>query len=527
MAHGKETPRQKMIGMMYLVLTALLALNVSKEVLNAFILVDEGLTKTTRNFSQKNDNLYTDFQQAVELNPVKVQDWFNRAQEVKKRSQALYDTMQYYKKLIVTTTQGSDSIDAKGGRVDLKDVKSLDDNNVPGQIMIVEKGGERLKQGIVEYREFLLSLIDDKTTYASLVASLESSLDTENPEQDKESRGERVTWESEHFENLPLASTITILSKMQSDVKNSESETLGFLLSQIDAGSFKFNKIDAVVISNSNYVFRGQEYKAEVFLAAYDSTKAPEIMLYNNTKLPINKEGKGVYSTPTSSLGSKKWGGTIVLNQGNGNIIKREFQEEYQVAEASVVISPTKMNVFYRGVNNPVSISVPGVPKENLQARLSKGVIQRDGNQWVVKPANGPEGEIVTVSVSANIDNNVRSMGSMEFRVKDVPDPVAYVANRNQGVIDLGTLTKATGVIAQLRNFDFDLEFVVTEFTVSAVLSGGFTKTEISNSGKWSRPQLEIVSQLKTGQRITFENIKAVGPDGKTRLLNSIVFKIN
>ena len=526
MGHGKETPRQKMIGMMYLVLTALLALNVSKDVLNAFILVDEGLTKTTHNFTQKNEGLYTDFQQAFEVNPAKVEQWLTRAQEVKKRAVVLYDKMQEYKKKIVATAEGDDSPAFHDGEVDLNFVSAKDDNNVPGQIMIVEKGGENLKAEIVAYREYLLSLIDDKTTYASIVKSVESSLDTNNPEQSKSSKGEAVTWESEHFENLPLASTITILSKMQSDVRNSESEILGFLLSQIDAGSFKFNKIDAVVISNSDYIFKGQEYKAQVFLAAYDSTKSPEIILDNNIKLDV-QDGKGIYKTTGASVGPKRWGGTIILDQGNGSVIKREFREEYQVAEASAVISPTKMNVFYRGVSNPVSISVSGVPQENLEATITKGSIQRDGGGWIVRPSGGAEGEIVTVKVSAKIDNVSRFMGSMDFRVKDVPDPVALVANRNQGIISLGDLTKATGVVAQLKNFDFDLEFTVTEFTVSAVLSGGFTKTEISTNNKWTKPQLEIVSQLKNGQRLTFENIKAVGPDGKLRTLNSIVFKIN
>jgi gliding motility-associated protein GldM len=312
---------------------------------------------------------------------------------------------------------------------------------------------------------------------------------------------------------------------MQSDVRNSESEIIGFLLSQIDAGSFKFNKIDPVVISNSDYIFRGQEYKAQVFLAAYDSTKQPTVILNNDTELPV-ENGKGIYRTPTSTVGTKRWGGTIVLDQGNGTIIKRDFTKEYQVAEASAVISPTKMNVFYRGVKNPVSISVSGVPQENLDATITKGKIQREAGAWVVSPANGPEGEIVTVKVSARIENTTRFMGSMDFRVKDVPDPVAMVSGRYQGVIPLGDLSKAGGVVAELKNFDFDLEFTVTEFTVSAVLSGGFTKTEISTSNKFTRPQLEIVSQLKNGQRITFENIKAVGPDGKTRLLNSIVLKI-
>jgi len=525
MAHGKETPRQKMIGMMYLVLTALLALNVSKEVLDAFVLVDDGLTKTTHNFLQKNEGLYNEFEEAYQLNPVKVADWRNKATEVKKRSQQLYDQIQQYKVDIVKTKEGAETPAIQDNIVNLKEVNSKDDNNVPGQIMIVEKGGKILKDSINTYRQYLLGLIEDKQTYQSIVNSIESSLDTKDPATDASSKGEQISWESGNFENSPLAATVTILSKMQSDVRNAESEILGFLLSQIDVGAFKFNKIDPVVISSSDYVFRGQEYKAQVFLAAYDSTKSPTIILDNNTELPI-ENGKGVYKTPTSTIGTKRWGGTIILDQGNGSVIKRSFSKEYQVAEASAVISPTKMNVFYRGVDNPVSISVSGVPQENLEASITKGIIRRGGGAWVVKQGTGPEGEVVTVRVSAKIENQLRFMGSMNFRVKDVPNPEAMVAGRSQGGITMSDLTKATGVVAELKNFDFDLEFTVTEFTISAVLSGGFTKTEISKSNRFTRPQLDIISQLRTGQRLTFENVKAVGPDGKTRTLNSIVLKI-
>ena len=525
MGHGKETPRQKMIGMMYLVLTALLALNVAKDVLNAFILVDEGLTKTTHNFWQKNQSLYGDFDEAYQLNKTKVAPWKSKADEVRQRSQELYDIMQGNKKAIVIKSEGAETPAIHDDEVDLKFVLGKDNNNVPGEIMILNKKGLDLKEKMKSYREFLLSLIEDKETYATLVTSLNSNLDTEPPPPTKE--GEQNSWESEHFEHLPLASVITILSKMQSDIRNSESEIIGFLLSQIDAGSFKFNKIDAVVISNSDYIFKGQEYKASVFLAAYDSTKQPVVQLENGSELPV-KDGKGEYTAIGSSVGTRTWAGTIVLDNGDGtNVIRREFKKEYQVAEASAVISPTKMNVFYRGVKNPVSISVSGVPKEDLQTEISKGRIKRGGDDWEVEPAQGPENEIVTVKVSAKVDNQIRFMGQMPFRVKDVPDPVAEVAGRSQGVIGIGELTRAGGVKAILKNFDFDLDFTVTEFTVSAVLSGGFTENETSKSSEYSKPQMDkILSKVKTGQRVTFENIKAVGPDGKIRTLNSIVLKI-
>jgi gliding motility-associated protein GldM len=372
MSGGKETPRQKMIGMMYLVLTALLALNVAKSVLDAFILVDEGLTKTTENFAKKNSSYYDNFAAALQVNEKKVSDWKSKADEVQKRSNELYDLLYDCKKEIVIKSEGEDTKAIQDDEVYLKYVKGKDNNNIPAEIMIFNKRGIEVREAIADFRDFLLSLIDDKELYAPIVANIKSTLDTSDPEQDEESKGEKHSWESEHFEHLPLASVITILSKMQSDVRNAEADILAYLLSQIDAGSILFNKIDPIVLSTSDYVFRGQEYEAKVFLAAYDSTKAPEVILNDNTtKLPI-EDGKGVYKITNNSIGSHKWGGTILVDQGNGNIIKRKFEAQYQVAEASAVVSPTKMNVFYRGVPNPVAISVSGVPEENIDATITK-----------------------------------------------------------------------------------------------------------------------------------------------------------
>ncbi len=525
MAGGKETPRQKMIGMMYLVLTALLALNVSKDVLDAFVLVDEGLSSTTKNFAKKNTSYYEDFESALAQNEEKVKDWKEKADEVQVKAQEVYDLIQEAKKAIVIKSEGEDPEAIHDDDINLEYVKGKDNTSIPAEVMILNKRGEELKEKMEEYREFLLSLIDDKETYASIVAAIEGNLNTDAPEPDPHAKAEAHSWESEHFEHLPLASVITILSKMQSDIRNTEADILRYLLSQIDAGSFKFNTIEPIVIANSDYIFKGQQYEAQVFLAAYDSTKMPRVRLENGDELEV-KDGKGIFTGPTSTVGTKKWGGTIILEAGD-RIIERKFERQYQVAEASAVISPTKMNVFYRGVDNPVAISVSGVPKEDIQATITKGNIRRaPGGDWIVKPVSGPEGEIVTVSVYANIENSRRFMGNMDFRVKNVPDPVAKIAGKSQGAITLTDLSRTEGVDAELEDFDFELEYTIQEFTVSAVLSGGFTTREKSESNKYTQAQKDIIRQLGTGKNFTVTDIKAVGPDGRVVTLNSIVLRI-
>jgi len=524
MAHGKETPRQKMIGMMYLVLTAMLALNVSKEVLDAFTLVDGGLTLTTQNFAAKNDGLYDKFNIAFEQNPEKVGDWKTRAEEVKAQSNELYEFMNLCK-IEIVSKKDDDAI--HDGEVHLADVKVKDDTNFPGEIMIVNKRGEELKGKIEEYREFLLSMIDDKETYAATVESIESILSTEVPESMHHNlkKGVTPTWESTYFEHLPLASVVTLLSKMQGDVRNVEAEMLNFLLGQVDAGDFKVNVIEPVVIAKSNYVFKGVPYHAEVFLAAYDSTNIPEVKLENGTILET-QGGKGIFEITYNSIGMKKWGGVISIEK-DGQITSKPFSAEFEVAESNATVSATGMNVFYRGIANPVEISVGGVAERDVVAQISSGNIRRIGaGTYQVKP--GPSGDKATVSVYANIDGQRKLMSREQFRVYPLPKPDAVVEgiNGSSGALTVGSMSRLQNVRAEAKDFVFEVEYKVESFEVAFMGQGGMWSTMSSKSDRFTSQQKDLFRQLRSGQRVMIEKIKATGPDGVLRNLNSITITV-
>ncbi len=525
MAHGKESPRQKMIGMMYLVLTAMLALNVSKEVLDAFTLVDDGLSTTTQNFAAENEGLYARMYTENELNPTKVGDWKNRADQVKASSDELYEFMNQCKIEIV---QVKDEEAIHDGVVHLADVKLKDDNNIPAAIMLVNKRGEELKAKIIEHREFMLGMVDDHETYKTTIEAIEGILSTEVPEMGLHSgskKGVTPTWESTYFEHLPLASVITILSKMQGDVRNVESEMLSYLLDQIDAGDFNMNVVEAVVIPTSNYVFKGQEYRAQVFLAAYDSTKMPEVKLEGGQLLPV-EGGKGIYSTSYNTTGIRKWGGTIEI-ENNGALITKHFSAEFEVAEANATISATGMNVFYRGIPNPVAISAGGVAERDVIARISSGNITpvRPG-EYIVKP--GVQKDIATISVYANIDGSQKLMSRSDFRVYDLPKPDAIVQGirGSEGALTVGKLSQLKVVEAKAEDFVFEVDYQVLSFEVAFQGQGGIWSTMPSSSGRFTTDQKDLFRQLRSGQRIMIEKIKATGPDGVIRNLNSVTITV-
>lgn len=517
MAHGKESPRQKMIGMMYLVLTALLALNVSAEVLNAFILIDNSLRTTTANTEKKNNSVYTEFVKAMEEKPAAVRQWKDKADGVKVRSDELFNYIDTLKQLIVTTADGPE------GRAD--SIQKKDDINIPGQRMITEKvdGKNRathLKEKIEVYKESLIALVGkDSVRYGSVITSINNNLNTDDIigiERNK------VSWQTANFDHLPLAGVITLMSKMQADIRNAETDILGYLFGKISAGSFKFNKIEAFVNSPSNYVLRGQPYKAEVFIAASDSTVDPVIKLTGGSTLPIVK-GKGIYTGSTSSAGIKSWGGIIeMIHPETKEILKFPFRSEYTVGEAQLVVSPTKMNVFYIGVDNPVDVSVPGVPPGKVHARISSGSIRKSGRGYIVRVKRVGK---VRVSATADFESGSKNMGSKEFRVKRVPDPIAKVGGKKRGTVSKNWLTAQTGVKADLENFDFALTYRVTYFVVSATIKG-YEEEARSNGARFTAQQRQLIKKIPNKRKVLISDIKAKGPDGTTRNLGAISFKL-
>ena len=543
MGHGKESPRQKMIGMMYLVLTALLALNVSKDAVEAFKLVDKSLTKTTENFTVKNNMIYQEFDQAASENPQKAGPWKNIAYEVKERANEMFDYIQELKIEILIKAEGEDSeVFTEDGGLDVDHIKKIDENNIPSEILVgSDQNGKAfdMKAAMEEYRTFLLDVIGNKDIAAT--NSIQASLDTEDPI----IKGEKELWVNHMFQASPLIAAITLLSKLQSDIRNTEAETLNFLYRQIDAGSFKFNSLIPTIITNSNYIMRGNEYKAEVFIAATDTTQQPEVLVgkyetivgangieeyrmigSDYLTLTVDERGRGIYKIKPTVFGEKTWGGLIRMRAPDGNIISYPFEEQYTVAPPNVVVSPTAMNVFYVGLDNPVDISVSGA--ENVTATMTNGTIKKGTTKdfrgsFIANPRT--PGTMSNVTVTAEVNGVRRSFPPIEFRVQIVPPPVAKVAGKNSGAIAKSMLAAQVMVFAELEDFLFNIKYDVTAFTIE-INDRGFAVTEPSGSSRITAAQKSLINRLKRNDRVVFTDIKAVGPDGRQRSLPPIVLRI-
>jgi gliding motility-associated protein GldM len=438
MSGGNLSPRQKMIGMMYLVLTALLALNVSKDILDAFVLINTSLENTVVNYDKKNEILYADFNKAKLFDPVKVTPYWKKAQKAKQHS---LDLIRYIKELQIKLLQETEKItNAEADTLQLKYANSKDNYDIPTHIMIgqTEDGSTGLA------RELKNKLDNYKTTMLSLFNEQERKTLNIDLKTGEVKSGEGIeTWEIGNFYNTPLAATITLLSKIQTDIKNTEYEVINKLFQSVGEEDYNFDTVAAKIISTSNYVLLGEKYNADVFVAAFSTTQNPEILIgeYDsvNNKLinvkdtvPVVK-GLGNYSIPTTREGVFNYEGVIKLkNPGSEAVKLYPFKSEYIVARPSLVVSPDKMNVFYIGPDNPVSISVPGVASENISAtitgtgnRISK---TSNGHYNVKLGRNSPRN--IDVNVSATMPNGTnKNMGKMSFVVKRLPKPYAEVGS--------------------------------------------------------------------------------------------------
>ncbi|HEY1008198.1 MAG TPA: GldM family protein, partial [Sphingobacteriaceae bacterium] len=272
-----------------------------------------------------------------------------------------------------------------------------------------------------------------------------------------------------------------------------------------------------------SYVIQGQPYTAEVFLTAYDSKANPEITI-NGSRLQVN-DGRGRYSVNTNKEGIFSWVGTIRVRQTDGQVKEyRTAEQKYQVARPSAVVSPDKMNVFYIGVPNPVSVSAPGIPKENLRVSMTGGRITGANGKYTVLVSAAGQAK---VNVAAEINGKVQTIGTTEFRVKRIPDPVAKFGGKTGGTLSSVAIKSQNNVFAVLEGFDFDAKFEVTRFSLIIARPRADAVVLQTNGNSLSGAMKSAIASIGPGARVIFDNIVAVGPDGTQRQLNSIALTAN
>ncbi|MDR0412916.1 MAG: gliding motility protein GldM [Dysgonamonadaceae bacterium] len=509
-----NSPRQKMINLMYLVFIAMLALNVSSEVLDGFELVEEGLLRSVKASTQHNDRIFGNLETYYQTNPEKTGIWYERGAVVKAKTDSLFNYIQELKTRIVVKADGEDG--------NPEHLKHPDDLNAAYDVMF-ERGqndAAKLKADIDVYRQHVASLV----SAPSIKNIIESNLSTEPSGKAKENK---QTWEESMFWQMPVAASVTLLTKLQNDIRYAEGEVLSDLLKNVDIEDFRVNKIDAFVIPETQVVMRGGAYRANIVLSAQDSTQRPKIYV-NGKQLP--DEANGQYVAGAGSTGTFQLNGYIEMPRGDGSFSRHDFTSQYFVVEPSATIAPVWMNVLYAGIANEIRIAVPGVAGQNVSASISNGTLTHKGNDiWVATPRYGSDA-VITV-MARMTGGHTQEMAKNTFRVRQLPDPTAYLnitnPDGNKVRYKGGTpLAKAALVSVEMLNAAIDdgildQPFTVLRFELQKFDSMGFAMTTSSDGARFSQQQKDVIRGMQRGQTLLIRGIVVRGPDGIERTLNA------
>lgn len=498
------SPRQKMINLMYVVLMAMLALNISTEVLNGFSIVEESLNRTTANSGKENKAIFDDFEEQMRKNPAKVRQWFEKATAVKNMSDSLYNYAQSLKRQIVMEADGEDGNPA--------DIKNKDDLEAASQVMLAPSTGQgkKLYDAINSYRENILRFVSDPLQKKIISSNLSTAVP-----QNENTLGKN--WQEYMFEDMPVAAAVTLLSKLQSDIRYAEGEVLHTLVANIGLKDIRVNKLEAFVVPSSTKLFPGDRMTAKMVMAAVDTTQVPEVYV-NGRK--INGD---TYSFNVGGVGEYNFSGYILMHDIAGNVLRRDFNQKYSVvapplAPTGATLSADLMNVLYAGFENPISVSVSNTPQSSVSVSMSGGSIRSTGaGHYIAVPS--AVGQDVTFNVSAK----GKSVGSFTFHVRKLPDPTAYIALGTDrfkgGGLQKGALMGSAGIKAAIDDGLLDIPFKVLSFETVFFDNMGNAVPLASSGASFSPRQKEQFRQLSRNKRFYITRVTAIGPDGITRKL--------
>ena len=518
-----KEPRQIMINLMYLVLTALLALNVSNEILNAFKVLAKGISDSNLAIDQKTAENY----QLIKENEKaagqaeKVKPYRERADLVVQKSNDLWKYFEDWKTRII--------IQAGGWNVEGKDssIKMEGDIDATTTLLVEKKGGDTVRQKIVELRKLMLEAVrgDSNGIKPFMPLKVEPVKPSDhNPTAD---------WNIGYFEHMPTVAAIAMFSKFQNDVRSSEALVIKSLFEQAHLKDIKFDTIAAVAVPKTSYALEGEKVEASILMAAFNKSNKPTVSGGGgggSFKPAVN--GVVQWETIAKGTGLQTVQGKITLQTEQGPI-DRNWKFEYMVGTTGASLQLDKMNVFYIGVPNPVTVAAAGYSVEDVSLDVPGAKVENGPKKGQYVITVDKVGKVQVKINAKTKEGPIKGVGGMEVRVKRIPDPVASVGGVSSGVMPASTFRLQIAPAALLLNFDFDAKFKIISFQYSTAQKGKDIQgpyTDEMRSGCRFEDKKEIKtlqSMARPGDKVFIESIKAVGPDGQTRTLNPIILSLN
>jgi gliding motility-associated protein GldM len=446
----------------------------------------------------------------MKANPQKTKEWFEKAQMVRQISDSLFNFAAELKQAIVVEADGEDG--------DVTAIRNKEDLEAANQVMLSPSRGQgkALYQAINTFRERMLMMVTDEKQKEIIASNLTTAVP-------HNALGKN--WQEYMFESMPAAAAVTLLSKLQSDVRYAEGEVLHTLVQNIDVKDIRVNALEAFVIPNSQTIVRGDKFSAHIVMAAVDTTQVPDIYI-GNQKVTLHDN---LYERICTATGDFTLAGYMETVNGNGDKIRRDFSQKYTVVDPSATVSADLMNVLYAGYNNPISISVPGVPLNKISATMSGGSLQPQGpGRYIARPT--AVGQNVTFTVTSTNTGRPQQMGQFTFKVRKLPDPKPYINMKDEhgnptryfgGGLAKGQLVAATALGAAIDDGILDVPFRVQSFETVFFDNMGNAVPMASDGASFSSRQMDTFRKLTRNRRFYISRVTVVGPDGLTRTLQN------
>jgi gliding motility-associated protein GldM len=509
MAGGKMSARQKMINLMYLVFIAMLAMNMSKEVLSAFGFMNEKIETNNVSTTEKNNNAYSNLATKAKEQAAKFGELNKKANVVKKYSSDFYS---YIGELKAKMTS---DIENKTNYESMDKTGFLDTYFFKGDKYTPE--GDEFLDKINSYRTNVSASLGAGNKFESVLNDRFNTEDATNKD------GKTVAWLKYRYEGFPLIASLTNLTQIQADIKNTESDILTDLLGGKLEESLSLSNYQGIVRLDKSAYFSGEKVTGQVVLGRYDKTLVPNKVILNGRDVTNTvKAGQVIIDMSAGSVGEKDIKGTIFFTE-QGKEIPVKFESKYSVISEpnSAVVAASKMNVVYRGIDNPISVSLPGVSANNLKVSATGGALSGSGESYMLRPGKA---DIAEISVSAKLSSGKTVNSKSPFRVKDIPPAQGSF----RGQYDIVKLPKAalasSPVGAGMQDFMFDLKLQVTGFKIK--VPGEFA-VEVKGSTLDAAAK-KALNKAKRGDNVSIFDIKAtvVGSNYQLKKVSAVSIEI-
>jgi len=504
MAGAANSPRQRMINLMYLVFIAMMALNMGKEVLSAFGLMNEKLQAANERYISTNEAVFAELEQKEQEKPEEYAEALKKARQVRDMSNDYYTYLGALKEDIMSQAGKTEA--------ERKDFQVMDKSDKLDEKFFKTDGlkpaGQEFLDKIKGYRDGLIALLDSKEDEA-LINVIKQRFDTGENDKVKDREGNSVGWVQYNYEGFPYIAAVTKFSQLQSDVRQTEQDFYKAILGEKMQGELSMKHYTTLLEQTRGAYYANQEFDGAIVLGRKDGATKPKKVELTLDGRPIPEsqvevvEGKVKLKVNTGNVGDHKIEGKLIYEQKGEEIpvdVSQSFTTIPRPNEA--VISADKMNVVYRGVVNPMTISMPGVPDNQVNAS-APGLSRKSGPNYIMKPNAGSSE--VTIVVTGTFDGQKFS-SSKKFRIKDIPKPEGAIL-RTTGAVKLAKANILAGELSVAFNdFDFDLTTKVNSFRIlvpgqpSVVVQG----SRVSASGAAAA----AVNRAKKGDIIQISEIR-------------------